>query len=74
MTVAKLMVKCPFCREPIIAGATKCKHCQSDLSGVSSPKNSLFSKLNTFRSGFLTGILFTLALTVLMYLHCNSAN
>ena len=68
------MVKCPLCKEPIVAGATRCKHCHSDLSGLSLPKSSRFSRLNTFRFGFLTGVLFTLALVLLTYLHCSSAN
>jgi uncharacterized membrane protein YhaH (DUF805 family) len=29
-------VPCPYCREPIIAGALKCRHCQSDLTGSTS--------------------------------------
>jgi uncharacterized membrane protein YhaH (DUF805 family) len=29
-------IPCPYCREPIIAGALKCRHCQSDLSGGTS--------------------------------------
>jgi len=74
MAVPKLMVKCPLCKEPIAAGATKCKHCLSDLSDLSPTKNSWFSKINTFRIGFLSGVLFTLTLVLLTYLHCNSGN
>ncbi len=74
MAVAKLMVRCPLCREPIVAGATKCKHCHSDLSSLSSSRNSRFQKVNTFRLGFLTGVLFTLTLVLLTYLHCSASN
>ncbi len=74
MAVPKLMVKCPLCREPIVAGATKCKHCHSDLSSLSSSKSSRFQGINTFRFGFLSGVLFTLALVLLTYLHCSSGN
>jgi TM2 domain-containing membrane protein YozV len=30
------MKSCPFCAEPILAAAVKCKHCKSDLSGKAS--------------------------------------
>lgn len=67
MSVAKTMTVCPFCKEPIAAGATRCKHCQSDLAAAPKKKKSLFAKYNTFRFGFLTGILFTITLGILVY-------
>jgi len=73
MTVAKPTTKCPFCKETIMAGATKCKHCQSDLSEVLSRKKSFFSRFNTFRNGFIVGVLLTLTLVILLYLQCRSS-
>lgn len=68
MTVAKQTITCPFCKEPIIAGATRCKHCQSDLTKADAAKNkSRFAKYNTFRIGFLVGILFTIIMVILGY-------
>ena len=67
MSLAKQTAVCPFCKEPIIAGATRCKHCQSELN-KSDAKKSRFAKYNTFRSGFLVGVLFTIVVIVLGYL------
>jgi hypothetical protein len=67
MSVALQTVRCPFCREPIAAGAVRCKHCQADLTGRVDKKKSSFAQLNTFRTGFLSGILFCLILAVLAY-------
>lgn len=67
MTIAKEMTRCPLCKEPIIAGASRCRHCQADLGSLSAKKKTYFSKVNDFRHGFLTGILFTLLLVVLAY-------
>jgi len=67
MSVALQTVRCPYCRELIAAGALRCKHCQADLSGKSEKKKNALTPLNTFRTGFLTGILFCLILAVLMY-------
>ncbi len=64
MSVAKQMTKCPFCLEPIPAEAKKCKHCHSELP---QKKKGLFAKYNTFRMGFLLGILFTLIIAILTY-------
>ena len=68
MTVAKETVRCPFCREPIAAGALRCKHCHADLTGGAGRKKSPLAALNTFRTGFLAGVLFSLILAVLIYL------
>ena len=66
MSVVKEMVKCPHCKEPIVAGATRCKHCHADL-GDAFKKRSLFARFNTFRNGFLTGLLFAAILVFLVY-------
>ncbi len=66
MSVAKETIRCPFCREAIASGATRCKHCHADLSD-GKKKRSPLARCNTFRFGFLTGILFTLTLFVLIY-------
>ncbi|MBI5265797.1 MAG: hypothetical protein HY851_01055 [candidate division Zixibacteria bacterium] len=66
MSVAKQTTVCPYCKEQIAAGASKCKHCQSELNKVDS-KKSRFAKYNTFRNGFLTGVLFTIVLIILGY-------
>ena len=68
MSLAKEMTKCPFCKEPIIAGALRCKHCHAELGSTKSKKKNPFAKLNTFRAGFLTGVLFTLVLALLIYM------
>ncbi|MEW6051986.1 MAG: hypothetical protein AB1644_13110 [Candidatus Zixiibacteriota bacterium] len=67
MSVAKSTAICPFCKEPINAGAVKCKHCQSDLSGIRKTRTNYFARYNTFRYGFLAGILFTVAVALLGY-------
>ncbi len=67
MTLAKEMTRCPLCKEPILAGASRCRHCHADLAQASSRKKSWFTKVNDFRHGFLTGILFTLVLVALAY-------
>ncbi|MEW6413105.1 MAG: hypothetical protein AB1483_11660 [Candidatus Zixiibacteriota bacterium] len=73
MTLTQSLEKCPYCRETIAAGATRCKHCHASL--VENGNNAAFgSKYNTFRTGFLCGILFTLILVVLGYLHFSAGN
>ena len=66
MAVVKETTRCPFCREVIAADATRCRHCHADLSGARGKKSPL-AVLNTFRTGFLTGVLFTLVLGILIY-------
>ncbi|MBU0984642.1 MAG: hypothetical protein KKA42_12270 [candidate division Zixibacteria bacterium] len=68
MSVAKTTTKCPFCKEVIAVGATRCKHCHADLTGDKKKKAGAFADLNTFRTGFLTGVLFSVILAVLAYL------
>ncbi|MEW5992889.1 MAG: hypothetical protein AB1744_00645 [Candidatus Zixiibacteriota bacterium] len=72
MTLAKQLIRCPLCKEPIAAGASRCKHCHADLSQVTPTREKWLVKLDTFRNGFLAGVLFTLILVLLSYLHCNS--
>jgi hypothetical protein len=67
MTVAKEISHCPFCREPIAVGAVRCKHCHADLGELKSKKPGPFDRLNTFRVGFLSGILFCLLMVLLVY-------
>jgi len=70
MAVAKPMKKCPFCKEPIAASATRCNHCQADLvDGAGSKGQSWFSQFNTFRVGFVSGLLFSLLIAILTYGH-----
>ncbi len=73
MTLTQSLEKCPYCRETITAGATRCKHCHADLDD-NKPRNNVWSKYNSFRTGFLCGILFTLILFVLAYLHFTGGN
>lgn len=67
MSVVKTSASCPYCREPIHPAATKCKHCQSDLTQTQKKKGSLFAKYNTFRYGFAGGVLFSVVLIILTY-------
>jgi len=69
MSVAKELQKCPFCLEPIMAGATRCKHCQVDLTAIGQEKRSRLAKLQTFKTGFLTGLLFSLIIVLLLWAH-----
>ena len=73
MSVINKIEKCPFCKEKIQTGAVRCKHCHADLS-QKKKKNSYLTKLNNFRTGFLTGILFMLVIVVLIYFQYNSSN
>ena len=66
MSLAKEIAKCPFCREPIAIGAIRCKHCHADLGGKGKPP-SFLKRLDTFRTGFLSGLLFMVILIVLAY-------
>jgi hypothetical protein len=67
MSLAKESSRCPYCREPIAVGAVRCKHCHADLAGSGSKRKSPLDGLNTFRTGFLSGILFCLVITLLIY-------
>ena len=67
VSLARETIRCPYCREVIAANATRCKHCHADLVDRGAKKKSLFAGLNTFRTGFLSGILFTLVIAALVY-------
>jgi hypothetical protein len=69
MSLAKTTSVCPFCKEVIADGATKCKHCQSDLSELKRKKKSYFSRYNTFKFGFYTGALGVLLLGLAVYVY-----
>jgi len=66
MTLVKQSAKCPFCKETIAAGASRCKHCHSDLKTAPGEKKKL-KQLDNFRTGFISGIVFTLTLVFLIY-------
>lgn len=68
MSLAKETIRCPYCREPIVAGATRCKHCHADLGDRTKKKPLGLGKVNTFRVGFLAGILFAILIEWLIYL------
>ena len=68
MSVAAVKEKCPYCKESIAPGAVRCKHCHADLGAVKKAKPGMFKGLDTFRTGFLAGIAFTLLLVLLFYL------
>lgn len=68
MSVARMTRRCPFCKEAINAEASRCKHCQAEIPKKST-RLSFLTHLNTFRTGFLTGILFSLILGLLGYFH-----
>ncbi len=67
MTITKTMGSCPYCKEPIIATATRCKHCHADLTVISKSKKSFFSRYDRFKHGFVAGIIFALAMGILVY-------
>lgn len=67
MSVAKTFETCPFCREQILPGALRCKHCHADLSESKAKKKSSLARFNTFRLGFLIGVLFALVTGFLLY-------
>ena len=73
MTLAKAQDKCPYCKEPIVSGALRCKHCHADLSDLHR-KKSVWAKYNCFRTGFLCGVLFAVVVLVLAYFHFTSGN
>ena len=68
MVLVTEKAKCPFCKETIPKGAALCKHCQSLLPPPKA-KNKLSKQVNTFRTGFLAGILFSLLIAYLAYQH-----
>jgi hypothetical protein len=73
MTLARELDKCPCCKEPIVSGALRCKHCHADLS-ISKKGTTFWAAYNNFRTGFLCGLLFALMTLVLAYLHFTGAD
>ena len=68
MSLAKSTQKCPYCKETIAAGASRCKHCHADLKKPAG-RWPWLTHLNNFRAGFLGGIAFSIVLFLLGYLH-----
>jgi len=68
MPVAKALKKCPLCAEVINAAATRCKHCHADLGPSAAKRKNPLTRLDTFRTGFIAGICFTLLILLLLYL------
>ncbi len=68
MAVVQSTRNCPECREKIKIGATRCKHCGAEV-GKTKSKSGLVRRFDTFRIGFLSGVVFTSALVILVYLH-----
>ncbi|RME20984.1 MAG: hypothetical protein D6800_12605 [Candidatus Zixiibacteriota bacterium] len=66
MSLATETVRCPYCREPIHPKATRCKHCHAEIERPPE-KSAFFTRLDTFRSGFIAGVIFCLILAVLAY-------
>ena len=66
MSIAGQMDRCPFCREPILQGAKVCKHCHKDIPPK---KKQWLKRLDTFKFGFLMGMIFTALLVILAYIH-----
>jgi len=73
VSIAKPTKKCPYCRERIAADAIRCKHCQADLTKKTEKRSSKLGSYNTFRTGFLVGVLFSIILALLLWgqLHWN---
>ena len=63
------MARCPFCLEPILEGAKRCKHCQADLTEGSSDAKAWFGRVDNFRVGFIAGLGFAIAIAALIYAH-----
>lgn len=68
MSYPKPPVPCPQCRELIHPEAKRCKHCHAELT-IDAPKpDRLKTKLNTFRLGFITGIVLSVLLALAIYI------
>ena len=66
MRIIKSAERCPYCKEKIIAGATKCKHCYSDLTQVKK-KKGWWQKYNNFKVGLIFGS--SVALIILLFIY-----
>ncbi len=71
MVVVKPLKKCPLCCEPIAADAIRCKHCQADLTDKAQSRTGRLSQYNNFRVGFLSGILFSILLALLLWVNAH---
>ena len=67
MSVTANTTRCPYCKEIINAEATRCRHCHADLT-ENKKKRSILARYNTFRIGFICGVVFTVILILLIYL------
>ena len=67
MALAKVFIRCPYCKERIAADAVRCKHCHADLTAPKKKFQLSLKGMNNFRTGFLCGILFVLIVIVLVY-------
>jgi predicted amidophosphoribosyltransferase len=74
MSLAKETRKCPYCRESIDPAASRCKHCHGDLVDRGRSSRSFWKTLNTFRTGFLCGLLFMTILIGLAYFQFFAGN
>ncbi|MDX9858336.1 MAG: hypothetical protein RBT76_11130 [candidate division Zixibacteria bacterium] len=71
MSLVKETKRCPYCQEAISVTAIRCKHCHADLSGPAKSSINRSARYNTFRFGFVAGLLFSVMIAILGYLHCN---
>jgi len=67
MSLAKETTRCPFCKEPIAAGAIRCKHCHADLARREDKKKSFLGRYDNFRAGFIVGVVFSIVIAALAY-------
>jgi hypothetical protein len=74
MSLAKETKRCPFCREVINVAAVRCKHCHADLTKQGKKKSGFFSRMNTFRTGFLSGILLSLIIAIVLFFQCRGTS
>lgn len=68
MTLVRNLERCPLCKEPIIPGAVRCKHCHADLRKDTAKSVGRFQRIDNFRAGFIAGTVFTAVLVILIYI------